>query len=54
MYYVNERPHKNGSTNVSVCLYLEDLEAIDVEDSDVQILLVLLHGFINTLSHTDQ
>lgn len=37
-----------------VCLYLEDLEAVDVEDADVQLLLVLLHGFIDTLSHTDQ
>lgn len=32
--------------------YLEDLEAVDVEDADVQLLLVLLHGFVDTLSHT--
>lgn len=36
----------------SLGVYLEDLEAVDVEDADVQLLLVLLHGFIDTLSHT--
>lgn len=33
-------------------MYLEDLEAIDVEDTDVELLMVLLHGFIDALLHT--
>lgn len=37
---------------VSVCVYLEDLEAVDVEDTDVELLMVLLHGFIDALLHT--
>lgn len=37
-----------------MCLYLEDLEAVDVEDSDVELLLLLLHGFINTLTQKQE
>lgn len=37
-----------------MCLHLEDLEAVDVEDSDVELLLLLLHGFINTLTQKQE
>lgn len=43
-----QRPHKSKN----MCSYLEDLKAVDVEDTNVELLLVLLHGFIDALWHT--
>lgn len=34
-------------------VYLEDLEAVDVEDTDVEFLLVLLDGPVDTLQQTE-
>lgn len=35
-----------------VCVYLEDLKAVNVQDANVEVFMVLLHGFVDALSKT--
>lgn len=46
----NTKPEDASRTLVSTKKrYLEDLKAVDVQNSNVELLLLLLHGLINTL-----
>lgn len=35
-----------------MCVYLENLKAIDVQYANIELLMVLLHGFVDALSKT--